>query len=268
MYAPADWWPGATRHDVTYWPSARAFTTQPLGWVLHVAVMNGSPWATFEREASPNRAFSHLWVAKDGHAEQYAPLSHDAWAQAAGNDSYWSCETEGFPSEPLTSAQLDTLAAIHSWLGVADAVVDTPGQRGIICHQDGGAAWGGHTCPDPAMGLPGPRSHQRAEILRRATGANVSLDPQDIGAIWAAGMPTTDHVNAQTAISRTYAYVGSAVAKLDALTAAVSGLQHGSPVTLSDAQIQALAAAVAAHLPASGLTAAQVADELARRLTT
>ena len=93
------------------------------------------------------------------------------------------------------------------------------------------------------------------------------LDPQDVGAIWGAGMPTADHVNAQTALSRTYAYVASAVTKLDALTAAVSGLQHGSPVTLSDAQVQALAAAVAAHLPASGVTAAQVADELAKRLS-
>lgn len=32
----------------------------------------------------------------------------------------------------------------------------------------GGAAWGGHSCPDPAPGGEGPRSRQRPEIIRRA----------------------------------------------------------------------------------------------------
>ena len=267
LYAPADWWPVATHRPIPYWQDAPPFTAPPEGWMLHVSGMNGSLYGLFAGLTAPNRRFSHLWVARAGGAEQYGPFSRVAWAAEAANPRFVMVETEGQPSEPLTDAQMDTLAALHVWLGAPDHIATAASEGGISCHYLGGAAWGGHTCPDPSPGA-GPRSHQRAEILRRATGANVPLDPQDIGAIWGAGMPTADHVNAQTAISRTYAYVGSAVAKLDALTTAVAGLQHGSPVTLSDAQIQALAAAVAAHLPASGVTAAQVADELARRLTT
>jgi hypothetical protein len=43
-----------------------------------------------------------------------------------------------------------------------------PCERGYGIHWMGGAAWGGHTCPDPAPGWEGPRSRQRPEIIRRA----------------------------------------------------------------------------------------------------
>ena len=185
LYAPADWWPEATVRPVTYWPDAPQFSSQPLGWVMHVTVGNGSPWQTFEDAVSPNRRFSHLWIRKDGYAEQYAPWSHDSWAQIQGDDSYWSFEFEGFPSELMTPHQLATAARAHVWLKAPNAITDTPGRRGVICHQDGGAAWGGHTCPDPAMGLPGPRSRQRPAILALVTGGPMSHDP----------LSTTDLVN-------------------------------------------------------------------------
>lgn len=160
--------PGAVWRPVTYAADSGTFTApNPLGWVLHVVVGNGSPWGTFENAPSGSRRFSTGWVAKDGTGEQYTELTSKPWAQAAGNTQYWAFETEGFPSEPLTAAQIDTLARWHNHLGAPDHIADTPGQPGIGVHYMGGQLWGGHTCPDPAPGA-GPRSHQRQAILDRA----------------------------------------------------------------------------------------------------
>jgi len=158
----ADFYPGAAWEPVSYIGDASLMSAGSLGWVEHVVVGNGDPHDLFEHAPPGNRRFSHLWFAKSGVVKQYQRLSHDSWAQVAGNDSYWSCETEGDPSEPLTEQQLDALARWHVWSGTADAIATAPGQRGIGTHQMGGAAWGGHACPGPI------RAGQRAEILRRA----------------------------------------------------------------------------------------------------
>ena len=155
--------PFATWRPVSYAPAAGPFTATPLGWVLHVVVGNGSPFGTFQNAQSPNRRFSHLWVAKTGAVEQFADTATKSWAQSAGNGLYWSVETEGFPSEPLTDAQVESLARIHNLLGAADVVVDQVGGRGIGTHVMGGAAWGNHSCPGP-----GPRAGQRPQIIARA----------------------------------------------------------------------------------------------------
>jgi hypothetical protein len=187
-HAPADWWPQAVRRPVRHATATHPWAAPPLGWILHVVVGDGSPWHGFDASTAPARKFSHWWVAKDGTCEQYAPSSVTSWAQGAGNGTYWSVETEGFPDQPLTDAQLDTLAALHRWLGVPDQLAVRPGDRGIGTHFMGGAAWGDgrtpHTCPDPAAGLPGPRSHQRADIIRRAQGDDdMRLDKDDIEAV-------------------------------------------------------------------------------------
>ncbi len=159
--------PGAVWRPVSYRAEAGAFSTAPIGWILHVVVGNGSPWGTFEHAPAGSRKFSHGWVAKDGRGEQYAELTGKSWAQGAGNPLYWAFETEGYPTEPLTDAQIETLARWHNTLGAADALAEAPGQRGIGTHYMGGSAWGGHTCPDPSPGA-GPRSHQRGAIVARA----------------------------------------------------------------------------------------------------
>jgi len=159
--------PGATWRPVSYRAEAGAFPATPLGWILHVVVGNGSPWGTFEHAPAGSRRFSTAWVAKDGSSEQYTELTGKPWAQAAGNLTYWAFETEGYPTEPLTDAQIDTLARWHNAIGADDTLASAPGQRGIGTHYMGGSAWGGHTCPDPAPGA-GPRSHQRAAIIDRA----------------------------------------------------------------------------------------------------
>lgn len=179
LYAPADWWPEATRRDVSYWPDAGPFTQEPIGLLEHVVVGNGSPWQTFEDAVSPNRRFSHWWIAKNGDCEQYGPCSYMCWAAEAGDLLYYSAEFEGYPNEPLTGAQIATAARLYKWLRLRVVLAEEPGQPGLGTHAMGGAAYGGHPCPDATWGLPGPRSRQRPAILALVTGGPMSHDPLD-----------------------------------------------------------------------------------------
>jgi hypothetical protein len=252
-YAPADWWPEAARRPVRWAGATHPWAARPLGWVLHVVVGDGSPWATFDRSTPPNRRFSHWWVAKDGRAEQYAPSSVASWAQGGGNGTYWSVETEGMPGQPLTDAQVATLARLHRWLGVADRIAASPVEVGISCHFVGGQAWGGHTCPDPAPGA-GPRSHQRADIIRRAqTGDD--------------DMPTADEVAAAVvdkwlAIEFGNRTIGQVIGQtsLDAAAAAKN------TAVSSTAGLDPAAVATAIITQLGPVIGAAVADELSRRL--
>lgn len=202
-YPPAAWRP------VDYIGEAGRLV-DPRGWVLHVVEGNGSPWGTFQRAVKPDRRFSHLWVAKSGAVEQYQWLDRASWAQGAGGNPWgWSVETEGFPGEPLTTQQLDALAAWHVWCGAADQVVGTPAVAGIGTHSMGGASWGDHP------GCPGPiRAGQRAEILRRAAalrkGPDVAkLTNADADAVW----------------NRPYAYGAEETSPLEMLREVTNGMR-------------------------------------------
>ena len=251
-------YPAAAWEPVSYAGAASLMSNGSLGWIEHVVVGNGDPWGGFEHAPSNNRRFSHLWFAKDGRVKQYQDLRHDSWAQVAGNDSYWSCETEGNPSEPLTSAQLDALAAWHVWSGTADQLAEKPGQRGVGTHQMGGAAWGGHACPGPI------RAGQRAEILRRARilrtsgGTVTTLAPQDVQLLWNAGMPVTgENLNAQTVLARAYMNTNALIARVEQLIDQVDQVQ---------ADLAAIKAGGGGTTPgqlATGLTAADVRKALA-----
>lgn len=160
--------PGATWKPLPYRAAAGvAFNSPPIGWVLHVQAGNGSPYGYFSRLTSPDRVFSHAWVAKDGRGEQYTELSSKSWAQAGGNATYWSIESEGFPAEELTAAQISTLATWHRFLGVPDILANHPGEHGIGTHSMGGAGWGSHACPGPT------RAAQRVAIIEAAQGRPV-----------------------------------------------------------------------------------------------
>lgn len=161
MNAPAQYWPGATAELVAYRGEAPLFTLAPLGWLLHVQDGNGDPGPWFDRLVSPDRAFSHLWVAKSGQARQYQTFDRQAWAAMAGNERYWQVETEGHPGEALTGAQLDTLRGFHQWSGTANQLAGGPGQAGIGYHSMG-ADWGHPQCPGSI------RIGQRAQILTPA----------------------------------------------------------------------------------------------------
>ena len=142
------------------------------GVVEHVTAGEGDPFNEF---ANPNnQVSSHFGIGNgqggmaDGLIEQYVDTAYKSWAQAAGNTDYISVETEGQPTEALTAAQVASFGRIMSWVnaayGVPLVVIDTPGQRGLITHGDGGAAWGGHyDCPGAI------RKAQRSAILA-ATG--------------------------------------------------------------------------------------------------
>jgi hypothetical protein len=141
---------------------------QVLGAVLHVNVSDGNlyNWVAGDHDMS-----CHFEVYKDGSAEQYLDTNASSWCQVDGNNTYLSIETEGFPNEPLTPAQLETTAQIVAWCarmhGFPLRVADSVGERGLGWHGMGGAAWGGHT------GCPGDkRKAQRAEIIARAKEIN------------------------------------------------------------------------------------------------
>lgn len=145
-----------------------------LGVVEHVTAGEGDPYNEFANPA--NQVSSHFGIGNgqggmaDGLIEQYVDTAFDSWAQAAGNSTYLSVETEGVPGDPLTPAQVASFGRIMAWAaqnyGVPLVVTDTPGQRGLIGHGDGGQAWGGH------LGCPGPaRLAQRPAILAAAGAA-------------------------------------------------------------------------------------------------
>lgn len=157
-YAKASW------HPVSYRADAGKLQLPAMGWVLHVQAGTGDPGGWFQSLAGGHdRRFSHLWAPKSGVASQYTSLQQQSWAQGAGNSRWWSVETEGYPAEPLTDAQLDWLAAWHVHSGTPDRATNSPTVPGIGIHSMGGTAWGGHPgCPG------GIRAAQRGEIIRRA----------------------------------------------------------------------------------------------------
>jgi len=169
--------PGAIWRPTRWTGHTGAIGAQPRGWILHVAEMNGSPWHVFDGSVSPRRKVSTGWVAKDGTVEQYLTLLEKPWAQADGNPEWWAWETEGYVGEPLTSDQIDALAALHNWMGAPDIVAETPAGRGVGTHFMGGAAWGGHSCPGPI------RAAQRAPIIataqRQRLGQNMPVTDAD-----------------------------------------------------------------------------------------
>lgn len=163
LYTPAEWRP-VKNHGGNM--------SAHLGLVLHVQQGNGSPFNEFNTPTS--EASSHLWVSKTGHVEQYVDLNKIAWAQATGNDTYNSVETEGgcdakgeFVEEALTDAQLEALADIyvsgHNEFGWPVLLADSPGQRGLGWHGMGAPGWGHAQCPGQV------RKAQRIDILTRVS---------------------------------------------------------------------------------------------------
>jgi hypothetical protein len=139
--------------------------SQQLGLVLHVQEGNNSLAGWFNNPVS--EASSTYWVSKSGVLEQYVDANVCAWAQGDGNTTYQSVESEGYHTEALTPAQVATLGRLYDWgagtYGWANALAETPGQRGFGWHGMGGNAWGGH--PDCPGNL---RKAQRTDVLAEA----------------------------------------------------------------------------------------------------
>ena len=140
-----------------------------LGLVLHVQQGNGSLYGYFNNPTS--QVSSHFWCGKDGTLEQYVDTNNEAWAEAAGNSSYLSVETEGTETEALTQAQLATVSKLLVWAAKGYGFPITGpvphGTPGFTphCNPNGtpDPAWGNHPCPGPI------RLSQMSSIVALAT---------------------------------------------------------------------------------------------------
>jgi hypothetical protein len=150
------------------------------GVVMHTeAGYEAGTVETFMNPAAQVSAF--FSIAQDGSCHQYVPVGRGltAWSQAEGNSAWRGIEDEDRtnPAIPLTAAQLTTFAQIleacSEYDGFPLQITDSVGGTGLICHGDGGAAWGGHyNCPGNV------RKAQRPQIIAlakqiRAGGGNV-----------------------------------------------------------------------------------------------
>jgi hypothetical protein len=120
------------------------------------------------------QASAHFGIAEDGSCWQWGPIGKGwiAWHCASGNGAWYGVEhaDNGNPNNPLTDAQLTASAQIveclSAFAGFPLQEANSPSERGYGVHYMGGAAFGGHTCPDlPPNHV---RSAQRPEIIRRA----------------------------------------------------------------------------------------------------
>jgi hypothetical protein len=156
LYPPARYRPVRNRSGVMVQPTR--------GLIAHVQVGNGSLFGWFDNPQS--QVSAHLWLSRAGEFEQYVPFDQRAWAQAAGNPYWISCECEGRPDEDYTAAQIRGLGQLFAWgiqqFGWKAEITDSPDGYGLGTHRMGGAAWGGHECPGPI------RAGRRGDILAAA----------------------------------------------------------------------------------------------------
>jgi len=104
------------------------------------------------------------------------PLGVVAEHAIAANGHWYAVENadDGDPNNPYTDAQLSRIAQILELTSRPEIgrftlqVTDSPDQEGLGMHNMGGAAWGGHSCPDATKHPNHTRSRARAEIVRRA----------------------------------------------------------------------------------------------------
>jgi hypothetical protein len=119
---------------------------------------------------------AHFGTAQDGTVIQWVPLGVVAFHAIDANDSFYAVENadNGDPNNPYTDAQLSRIAQILELTSRAKfgrftmQVTDSPNKEGLGTHAMGGAAFGGHSCPDAPNGPNHTRSRARAEIVRRA----------------------------------------------------------------------------------------------------
>lgn len=233
-----------------------------IGLVLHVQAGNGALSGWFNNPSAS--ASSTWWAGKKGEREQYGdPDTDKFWAQAAGNPTYHSIETEGIPSEPLTDAQIETVAQAFAWGHLRYdwplQLAEKPGDPGLGWHGMGGSAWGGHT------GCPGDiRKAQRAQILARAkqiAGVAPAKESTDMAA------QDVKDINNYTAALVLYGYdsqgqrqpsviqrLNTLSAQVGALSAAVKALAESKPGLDPNAVLDAVKASVDASLKDISIT--------------
>lgn len=207
------WMPGAVRRDVGapgHAPDYGVFSNGPMrsytGVVLHVNDSQGDQVTSVNGDSLydwiiGNHGMScHFQVSQTGGIEQYIDTAYSSWCQEDGNDDYLSIETEGFPTEPLTAAQVRACALIMAYAstqhGIPLLLADSPGWRGLGWHGMGGAAWGGHTsCPGDL------RKAQRSQILGAAAVLAGKPTPVQKGPFMTLPQPTLDAMVHQVGVT-------------------------------------------------------------------
>lgn len=143
------------------------------GVIMHTMV-GDLPGTVAEFNNPTAEASAHFGIAQDGTIHQFGPIGKSwiAWAQEAGNATWYSIEhaDAGNPNTPLTEAQMvasaQVVECLSAFAGFPLQISNSTATRGFGVHSMGGAAWGGHTCPDlPPSHV---RSAQRTEILALA----------------------------------------------------------------------------------------------------
>jgi len=120
------------------------------------------------------QASAQFGIDQAGHIHQFGPigLGWYAWHAGDANRAWYGIEhaDDGNPDNPLTDLQITASAqlveCLSAFAGFPLEVTDTPMSGGYGTHVMGGAAWGGHSCPDqPPMHV---RSAQRSRIIEIA----------------------------------------------------------------------------------------------------
>lgn len=169
----AGWIIGIPHHVTQNHGSGMRVPQDVDGVIMHTMVGN-LPDADAEFMNGANQVSAHLGIAQNGDAIQWVDLlgGNVAWAEMAGNNRYYSIEhaDNGNPNIPLTTFQINRSAQfveLLSRIGHFPLVeANSVGQEGYGTHYMGGAAWGGHSCPD--IGGNHVRSGQRPAILALA----------------------------------------------------------------------------------------------------
>lgn len=168
-----------SRYPAAVWKGSPNYSPggiAPIGLILHVIVGRIEDADAVFQNAG-NQTSAHFGVAKDGRVWQWVDTNNRAYAEVAGNSSYWSVETEGYPTEALTEVQCQKIAELYNWLRtlvpIPYQLANAPGEHGFGTHSMGGAAWGGHQCPGDI------RAGQRQHILDLAQGSQPPTQEED-----------------------------------------------------------------------------------------
>jgi hypothetical protein len=142
---------------------------------------DGTPISYFKSNSGQVTSNFQIFKTRDGGdvgngCVQMLPFNWQPWCQINGNYHYAAIETAGMPNEPLNDYQVHQIARILAWyhlhMGMRLRVANSPGELGLITHQAGGIAWGGHACPGDV------RAAQRAVPILRRTRELLSPDPK------------------------------------------------------------------------------------------
>lgn len=171
---PWGWVANIIHHSSPNYNQTMVVPSGVQGVIFHTMVGN-LPGTDAEFDNAAMQLSAHFGVGQDGTCIQWVDIrGGEAWAEAAGNEYWYSVEMadNGNPNNPYTNAQLDRAAQLAELLSRPSVgnfplqVTDSVSGEGLGTHNMGGAAWGGHSCPD--MPPEHVRSEQRGEIIRRA----------------------------------------------------------------------------------------------------